>query len=513
VNPLAAYEGKLVGISARSMDPSGFHDATKHTPGSVRAARGLDWSNKPRPFKEYVDIDPLALPEPAPDTGVQALQAIAGDVPNRVRPLDAAELARLLVLGSGVLREIAYPDGEHLYFRTYASAGALYPIEVYAACASIDGVDPGTYHFHPLERSLRRIREGDPRPQLVRACGRSSAASSAPVTLILSGIPWRTTWKYDRRGYRHVFWDAGTMLANYLALTASAGHRSRVELGFVDAEIDALVGLDGQKEFTVALLCIGEGLERAEATRSEPEPMTHEIAPVSGRPRSYREISEVHAQARIGSAGEAERWASDRSTEPRVHTTPCARGIEQTIRARGSTRAFDGKGVPAGHLEAILRAATSPFASDWELRLRILGLIYSEDGPGSGAYSFEDDTLHKLADGNFRDEGTFLCLEQPLGGEGAATLFLLCDLEQVLASLGPRGYRACQLEAGIVAGRINLGTFACGFGSSPLTFYDDEIRRFFDTKDEPMLIVAVGRRSNRRLLPRARRDSNPRPSD
>jgi hypothetical protein len=27
----------------------------------------------------------------------------------------------------------------------------------------------------------------------------------APTTLVLSGIPWRTTWKYGERGYRHLF--------------------------------------------------------------------------------------------------------------------------------------------------------------------------------------------------------------------------------------------------------------------------------------------------------------------
>ena len=38
----------------------------------------------------------------------------------------------------------------------------------------------------------------------------------APVTLVLTAIAWRNTWKYRARAYRHFFWDAGTLLANLL---------------------------------------------------------------------------------------------------------------------------------------------------------------------------------------------------------------------------------------------------------------------------------------------------------
>jgi hypothetical protein len=41
------------------------------------------------------------------------------------------------------------------------------------------------------------------------------------VVLALTGIPWRTAWKYTERGYRHLFWDSGMILANVLALAPS----------------------------------------------------------------------------------------------------------------------------------------------------------------------------------------------------------------------------------------------------------------------------------------------------
>jgi hypothetical protein len=45
-------------------------------------------------------------------------------------------------------------------FRTYSSAGALYPVEVYVATAD------GLFHFHPRELGLRQLRDEDVRGAL-----------------------------------------------------------------------------------------------------------------------------------------------------------------------------------------------------------------------------------------------------------------------------------------------------------------------------------------------------------
>ena len=95
--------------------------------------------------------------------------------------------------------------------------------------------------------------------------------------------------------------------------------------------------------------------------------------------------------------------------------------------------------------------------------------------------------------GELREKARFLCLEQDLGGDGAATFFLLTDLEDAFDTLGSRSYRAAQLNAGIVGGRMYLCSYACGIGATGLTFYDDEVRSFFQTVAEPMLAVAIGR--------------------
>lgn len=40
--------------------------------------------------------------------------------------------------------------------------------------------------------------------------------------LVVTEIMSRSAWKYGAHAYRHLFWEAGTMLANLVALAASA---------------------------------------------------------------------------------------------------------------------------------------------------------------------------------------------------------------------------------------------------------------------------------------------------
>ena len=78
------------------------------------------------------------------------------------------------------------------------------------------------------------------------------------------------------------------------------------------------------------------------------------------------------------------------------------------------------------------------------------------------------------------------------------TVFHSSDLGAVVASLGDRGYRAALVEAGVAEGRLHLAAAALGLGATGLTFYDDEVSRFFATPElSPLLCAAIGRRPRR----------------
>ena len=89
-----------------------------------------------------------------------------------------------------------------------------------------------------------------------------------------------------------------------------------------------------------------------------------------------------------------------------------------------------------------------------------------------------------------------LGLFQELPGAAGANVYCLADLEPILARFGNRGYRAAQLEGGIVGGRLYLAGYALGFGATGLTFLDDEVTEFFSPHAEGksvMFLTALGR--------------------
>jgi nitroreductase len=89
----------------------------------------------------------------------------------------------------------------------------------------------------------------------------------------------------------------------------------------------------------------------------------------------------------------------------------------------------------------------------------------------------------------------YLCLGQSLFSDASAVLFLMTDLQSVLRSLGNRGYRVSQFEAGIIAGKIYLAAYAQGIGASGSTFFDDAVTEFFSphaVSKSTMIAIGIG---------------------
>jgi SagB-type dehydrogenase family enzyme len=483
-----------------------YHGSTKHSPGSVGASRWfMDWSNKPAPFKLYHDAQRIDLPADARPGDVPALDAIARVSTGDARLTELSALSPLLVFGAGIRHAVQYPDGEMWHFRTYASAGALYPNEVYVASRDLDGLAAGVYHFQPSGPTLVRLREGDYRPHLVGASAGEPNVMSADVVLVITGIPWRTAWKYAERGYRHVFWDAGMILANVLALAAAAGVASRVVLGFVDADVEALLGLDPRREFPICLVALGASESEVPASADGLPELTARAMPLSRTEYTFEAITKANEAGRLEAPDNVRRWrerahARGQGREGKsIGETEVRDAMGEVLARRGSARRFGD--VPMTHdvLRDILGRATHGIPTDHTpegSRLIDPYLIANRvDGLEPGAYAWRRGAPELVRAGDLRREATFLCLEQPLGGTSAATLFLLSDLSQALDRFGPRGYRATQLEAGIVGGKTYLGAYAHRFGATGLTFFDDEVEQAF-APDAPrkscMLVVAVG---------------------
>src|SRR6516164_2937401 len=127
-------------------------------------------------------------------------------------------------------------------------------------------------------------------------------------------------------------------------------------------------------------------------------------------------------------------------------------------------------------------------------------MLWKSVAPGAYFFHRERGALECLKEGDFRSEASYLGLEQELPGDASVAIFYLADLQAILERFGNRGYRAVQLEAGILGGKVYLAAYAQGLGATGLTFYDDEVTRFFSPHAEGMsaiFLMAAGKRAKR----------------
>jgi SagB-type dehydrogenase family enzyme len=494
-----------------------YHNGTKHSYLSLRVhPHFLDWENKPLLFKIYPTLAITRLPRDFRQTGIAALSAIASPgVFSESEKLPSFEdLAQLLFFSAGVTRSKKFPGGE-TFFRAAACTGALYEIELYLVCQNLPGLPAGVYHFGVAEFGLRRLRAGDYRAALVEATGAEPSVAHAPLVLICTGIYWRNAWKYRSRTYRHFGWDNGTLLANALAESTSMGFSAKLVSGFLDERVNALIDVDVRKEVAFSMLSVGH-------TGSPPAPFPAveslglPLVPYSRQEIDYPAMHQMHGASSLTSIEELTSWrASMRVADP-----PAPKGtlidlqplsdpalptdtIEQVIQRRGSTRRFARQSISFAQLSTILDRSTRGIPADFldpvGTQLNDVYLIaHSVEGLAPGAYFFHrgKKQLELLKKGEFRNQAGYLGLEQELPADASVAFFFLADLHTIIAAFGNRGYRAAQIEAGVLGGKIYVAAYAQQLGASGLTFYDDDVVNFFSPHAKgksAIFLVACGR--------------------
>ncbi len=485
-----------------------FHQITAHSYTSVRTVQhSLDWENLPLQYKIYADAGTLALPRDLELSGTPALHTMGGGAPGAVAgSADIEQITRLLFCAGGLTRTIRMGNGNR-HFRAAASAGALYPIEIYLAAGEVYGVQTGLYHFSPADLRLRGLRRGDWRPYIARSAGMRPSLLEARALIVLSAIFWRSTWKYRARAYRYCMWDTGTILANLLAAARAEGVDADVVTAFADAQIEALVEVDGDREGIIGLVALGR-TTRARDDSPELLPLGLETIPLSASEVVYPDLVRVHEASRLYSpeeAGEISKLtAAPMPTEtagpatiPDAARAETGLSLGDTILRRGSARAFELEAIGVDELAAIMVASSDHPPVDFPRLTESYLIVNAVEGLESGAYYYRRETgaFELLKGGSFRTEGGYLCLEQPLGADCSALIVYMADLERVLALLGNRGYRDAHLEAGLLGGWAYLAAYALERGATGLTFYDEDTSKFFAPHAagmSPLLMVAVG---------------------
>lgn len=185
----------------------------------------------------------ITLPEPAYSSETSIEEALSGRRSVRTYaegPLNMAELGQLLWACQGIT------DAEG--HRTAPSAGALYPLRVYAVVSRVEGLPPGVYRYIPEGHALRMTIEGDMALSLQNAALSQEAVGTAPASIVICALPERTTGKYGNRGIRYVHMEAGHAAQN-VYLQAAALDLGTVSIGaFEEGAVQKILNLSTNEE-------------------------------------------------------------------------------------------------------------------------------------------------------------------------------------------------------------------------------------------------------------------------
>jgi SagB-type dehydrogenase family enzyme len=188
----------------------------------------------------------IALPPPDRAGGMTLAASLARRRSVRAfatRALSRAELGQVLWAAQG---EADARDGA----RTAPSAGALYPLVVYAATAE------GVFRYVVEEHALERVSGRDLRVDLAAAALGQAEVAEAPCVLVFGAVVTRTTRKYGERGERYAYMEAGHAAQNALLAATALGLAAYPVGAFEDARVVQVLKL-GRSEAPLYLVPVG----------------------------------------------------------------------------------------------------------------------------------------------------------------------------------------------------------------------------------------------------------------
>jgi SagB-type dehydrogenase family enzyme len=172
-------------------------------------------------------------------------------------PISLETLSALLQHGCGTTGFAPAYGYTRLPLRTFPSSGGLQAPEVYLSIQAVESVSPGIYHYHPVDHVLELLEVGTYGSTLRNLALDQPWVETSSVVMIVTGYYERLRWKYQARGFRFMCMDAG-FLGENICLTAQALSLGACAIaGFIDDALETLLGIDGEDEVPLLLICVG----------------------------------------------------------------------------------------------------------------------------------------------------------------------------------------------------------------------------------------------------------------
>jgi SagB-type dehydrogenase family enzyme len=444
----------------------------------------LDWGAKPEPYKTYPDADLKGLPRELSLPKVESAQALLGQAVRTGQPLDMVGLANLLFMANGFTSQVDYGREVFLY-RSAPSAGALYPVEIYLSAVGIEGLEDGLYHYSIMDFALTRLRSGPP-PE----------GCPGPA-LILTGLYFRSAWKYRNRAYRYCLLDSGHVAENLMLVAPTLGFKVEFLADFDDRSINDYLGLTEGLEAALAIVTL-DGAAGAPAGTGE----------MNGRVRSANPVSKgepvfelIEAVARLTSVplnhqpNLLDSRAGEDSPLPKVFWEgfQCP-SLVQVLRQRRSRRNFKPETLP---LREVARLLDMSMTTDVG-RVINVGLVSNEVEDLADGFHWicpETRALRRHRPGFIGPPLSQAALNQDWVGRANVILVVTSPMKKLESDLGPRSLRLAYLAAGRLGQKVYLGAEAMGWGCCGVgAFFDADVARILDLGEDewPLYILPVG---------------------
>ena len=201
----------------------------------------------------------VALPEPKEaaglaSNGITLQEAIRNRESRRTfdpAPLSLQELSSLLWASRGIRK-----NNEKASFRTVPSGGARHPFETYLFVHRVEGLEPGIYRYLPFDQALCVVEEGAVDEEALEEAMLKHHFGGA-VDFVWAAVPYRSEWRYAWESLRLILLDAGH-ICGHLYLACEDICCGTCAVGVYDQDkLDALLGLDGENEFSVYAAPVG----------------------------------------------------------------------------------------------------------------------------------------------------------------------------------------------------------------------------------------------------------------
>jgi SagB-type dehydrogenase family enzyme len=220
--------------------------------------RGLPQPPLQLPYDPSRPAIDLPDSQSCPGNGVTVREAI--QVRRSVRryapsPLALVELSYLAWCTQGVKEVMGHP----VTLRTVPSAGARHALETYILVNWVTDLEPGLYRFLAVEHKLVQ-QEAEPviAGQITAACFGQQFVKTSAATFIWTAVPYRMNWRYGERGYRYLHLDVGHACQNLYLSAEEIDCGVCAIAAFDDDEMNRLLGIDGETQFTIYLATVGK---------------------------------------------------------------------------------------------------------------------------------------------------------------------------------------------------------------------------------------------------------------